>query len=50
MFQPGDTKALVLSLWFQVLGETAVPNVSTRHFFGVVRDDPNSLEVSFFGQ
>ncbi len=48
-FKKGETKALVLSVDLDVLGEVTAPEVSTTHFFGIVSDDQKSLNVSFFG-
>ena len=48
-FNSGDSKASVLGVSLNQLGETIVPAVATTHFFGIVRDDEKSLDVSFFG-
>jgi hypothetical protein len=48
--QRGERTASVLSVSLDPLGETVVPDVATTHFFGIVREDQKSLEVSFFGR
>jgi hypothetical protein len=50
-FEDGDISATVLSVYLARLGSSIIPEglKLTRHFFGIVRTDQQSVDVSFFG-